>query len=208
MVGLWTETFCRIICDTADFKLQYMVISVLHNMKKIESSHIRIKTQGFIIHLLFDKCVFICVTKDCEKTEIDLEHCAQQFLLLLRKTYISETTPSSNINKAPDAQTWIMMLLRGYNDQYANQVIIQIENELKDVVTVFNFAIESLIAKSGKINTLAKRIDNLYTMGTFKSLGSEVAQNVKSPIWKAILWISSIYWICSLCYILIIYGKT
>jgi hypothetical protein len=46
MVGLWTETFCRIICDTADFKLQYMVISVLHNMKKIESSHIRIKTQG------------------------------------------------------------------------------------------------------------------------------------------------------------------
>jgi len=47
MIALWTEVHCRIICDTADndYMLQFMVISMLYDMKKIESNKMCIKKE-------------------------------------------------------------------------------------------------------------------------------------------------------------------
>jgi len=48
---------------------------------------------------------------DNQQAEIDLQYHAECFLQLLQKAYASEAPPSSDINRSPNAQIWIMMLL-------------------------------------------------------------------------------------------------
>jgi len=51
LVGLQKENCCSILCDTAfktdfTFKMQYLVVSILADMKKIEFNKIRVKKEG------------------------------------------------------------------------------------------------------------------------------------------------------------------